>query len=575
MKGPPLAARPFPTLVEALDRAAASRRGVTFVGEDERERWLAWSDVAARAGRAAAAYAALGVRPGDRVAIVLPTGPAFLDAFLGAWLAAAVPVPLPGPSQLGHLDAYLEALERMVRASGARLLVTGGATRRLVGGAVDRLRLPLGGLDAGALADTPARIRRDVAPGDVAVVQFAWGAGGVPRPVAFTHGALAAQVAARNAALALGVDDVLVSWLSVSHDTGLVGCLLAALAQPAFLVLLAREAVAARPSAWLRALARHRGTVTVAPASAYGRAALAPAVETERLSLASLRLAVARAEPGATEALRHFAARYEAHGLDPGALVQSWGLADPAMTASLGSPGQPLVGARVDAARLAGAGEVAAGAREVTPVGHPLPGVALEVRDDAGGPLPPGRLGHLWIRAPEQLQGTGAEGPGGWLDTGDLGFVLEGALYLHARREDLVRIRGARHAPDEFEAALHGLPGLGAAVALTMPADRVAPATDGALLVLAERAAGEADDAALAATVSRAVLARAGVAPHTVQILPPGTLPRTGTGRLRRGEALRRWRAGTLSPPRGVNPVRLALDAARSQLAWVRVRLRG
>jgi acyl-CoA synthetase (AMP-forming)/AMP-acid ligase II len=313
----------------------------------------------------------------------------------------------------------------------------------------------------------------------------------------------------------------------------------------------------------------------VAPASAYGRAALAPADEVERLSLASLRLAVARAEPGATEALRRFAARYEEHGLDPGALVQSWGLADPAMTASLGSPGRPLVGARVDAARLAAAGEVVPGAREVTPAGQPLPGVALEVRDDAGAALPPGRLGHLWLRAPEQLQGTGAEGPDGWLDTGDLGFVLEGTLYLHARREDLVRIRGARHAPDEFEAPLHGLPGIGAAVALTLPPDRAEAAADGALLVLAERAAGEADDAALAAAVGRAVLARAGVAPHTVQILPPGTLPRTGTGRLRRGEALRRWRDGTLSPPRGVNPVRLALDAARSQLAWVRVRLRG
>ena len=74
--------------------------------------------------------------------------------------------------------------------------------------------------------------------------------------------------------------------------------------------------------------------------------------------------------------------------------------------------------------------------------------------------------------------------------------------------------------------------------------------------------------------VGRTVLARAGVGPHTVAILAPGTLPRTGTGRLRRGEALRRWRADRLAPPRGVNPVRLALDAARSQLAWVRVRLR-
>jgi len=449
--------------------------------------------------------------------------------------------------------------------------VMSGATRRLAGATVDRLRLPAGCHDASTLAETPARIRREVSPADLALVQFAWGGGPEPRPVAFTHGALAAQVAARNAALGMGDEDVLVSWLSVCHDTGLVGGLLAALAHPTYLVLLAREAVRARPATWLQAVARHRGTITIAPASAYGRAALVPAGEAERLSLASLRLAVARAEPGATEALRRFAARFEAHGLDPGALVQSWGVVEPAMSASLGRPGHLLVGARVDATRLARHGEVAPGTRELTPVGRPLPGVELEVRDEGGVLQAAGRLGHLWVRAPEQLAGAAATGADGWLDTGDLGFVLAGELFLHARREELVRVQGARHAPDEFEAALHGVAGLGAAVALTLPPPL---AEDGALLVLAERAAGDSDDAALTAAVGRALLQHAGVAPHTVALLAPGTLPRTGTGRLRRAEALRRWRDGTLAPPRGVNPVRLALGAARSQLAWMRLRLR-
>jgi acyl-CoA synthetase (AMP-forming)/AMP-acid ligase II len=221
----------------------------------------------------------------------------------------------------------------------------------------------------------------------------------------------------------------------------------------------------------------------------------------------------------------------------------------------------------VAAARLAGAGVVAPGARLLASVGRPLPGVDVDVRDEAGHALPEGRLGQLWLRAPAHLEGTEAIGPHGWLDTGDVGFVLGDRLFVHGRRDELVVVRGARHAPEEFELPLAGLPGLGAVVALTLPPPR---SHDGALLVLAERAEGGHVER-LEATVRRTLLAAVGVVPHTVALLPPGALPRTGSGRLRRGEAQRRWLAGTLAPPRGVNPVRLAIDAARSQLAWARL----
>jgi acyl-CoA synthetase (AMP-forming)/AMP-acid ligase II len=195
----------------------------------------------------------------------------------------------------------------------------------------------------------------------------------------------------------------------------------------------------------------------------------------------------------------------------------------------------------------------------------------VDVRDEAGHPQPDGRLGQLWLRAPALLEGTEAIGPHGWLDTGELGFKLDGALFVHGRRDELVVVRGARHAPEEFELPLGALPGLGAVVALTLPPPRT---HDGALLVLVERAEGGHVER-LDTTVRRTLLEQTGVVPHTVALLPPGALPRTGSGRLRRGEALRRWLAGTLAPPRGVNPVRLAVDAARSQLAFAQLRLGG
>lgn len=566
MRGAPLTCPPG-TLVEALQAAASGRLGVTFVGPDERELFVRWSEALERARRAAAAYARLGLRPGERVALVLHGGPAYLDAFLGAWLAAAVPVPLPPPSRLGHLDDYLEALERMLRASGASLMVSGGTALQLVGRVVHRVRPRLGAMAAAGLEEVPARIQRPVEPGGVGLIQFAWGSTAAPRPVALTHRALAAQVAARTAALGLEQDDVIASWLSLTHDSGLVGALLTALGRGCSLVHVASRAVAARPALGLRAVARHRATVAVGPASSLGRAAAAPAGALARCELGSLRLVVARHEPGDVEALGAFTGRLAPLGLDPAALLPCWGLSEPPVTAAAGPPGQGLVVARVDAARLAGAGVVAPGRRALASVGRPLPGVDVDVRDEGGQPLPDGRLGRLWLRAPALLEGSEAVGPHGWLDSGDVGFTLGGALHVHGRRDELVLVQGARHAPEEFELPLAGLPGVGAVAALTLPPPR---SQDGALLVLVERAEG-GHVARLEAAVRRTLLDQAGVAPHTVALLPPGALPRTGSGRLRRADALRRWLAGSLAPPRGVNPVRLAVDAARSQLAWARL----
>ena len=163
---------------------------------------------------------------------------------------------------------------------------------------------------------------------------------------------------------------------------------------------------------------------------------------------------------------------------------------------------------------------------------------------------------------------------GGWLDTGDLGFTLGGELYVHGRAKDVVVVRGANRAPEEFEAALSGVEGLrpGCAVAVGV----VPPGGEGeALLVLAERTRGAAlPDAEVEAAARRAILDRSGVAPHAVALLAPGTLPRTSSGKLRRQEALRRWLAGSLSPPARVTPLRLALLAARSTLALRRARRR-
>jgi acyl-CoA synthetase (AMP-forming)/AMP-acid ligase II len=583
LRGPPAPPRRHPTLAHALPAAARHPSGVTFVDLSERETFLPWAEVLARAERAAAALAGMGVAPGDRVAIVLRTEPAFLDAFFGAWLAGAVPVPLYPPVRLGRMDEYAAATGRMISASGARLVVSHGGVRRLLGRAIERARPALGCRDAADLLSVPARGAREVAPADLGLVQFSSGSTVDPKAVALTHAALAAQADALVAATSPGPADVLVSWLPLYHDMGLVAALLGAMSFPGPLVLIPPEHFLARPALWLRAISRHRGTISAAPSFAYAYAAdRVRDAELEHRSLATWRLACDGAEPVSADAMRRFAARFERWGFDPAALVPVYGLAEAALAVTFGRPGRPLAGRRVDPVSLARDGLVAPGTREVVSVGTPVAGVEVELRDGRGRPSGEGRLGRIFVRGPSLMReylgdpaATASVLEGGWLDTGDLGFVAGGELHVHGRAKDVVIVRGASHAPEEFEAALAGVPGArpGCAVALGL----VPPDGDAeALLVLVERRRDAAEpDAAIEAAARRAVLERTGIAPHAVRVLAPGTLPRTSSGKLRRQEALRRFVAGTLAPPRGAGALRLAWEAARAQLALARARRGG
>jgi len=592
LRGPPRAPSRFPTLAHALRAAAGHPSGVTFVDLSERELVLSWGEVLARAERAAAALASLGIERGDRVAIVLRTEPAFLDAFLGAWFAGAVPVPLYPPVRLGRMDEYVRATARMLEVSGARLVLSRGGVKRLLGRAVELARPELGCRDAdelhlaggrGEAAPPRPPLARLPEPDELAVVQFSSGSTVDPKPVALTHAALAAQVDALTACVAPGPGDVLVSWLPLYHDMGLVGAPLGAMSYPGPLVLVPPEHFLARPALWLRAIARHGGTLSAAPSFAYAYAAdRVKDAELEGLSLSSWRLALDGAEQVSGEVMRRFAARFSRFGFDPASLVPVYGLAEAALAVTFARRGRPLEGRRVDPIRLARDGLVAPGAREVVPVGTPVPGVEVELRDERGHPVPEGRLGRIHVRSPSLMReylgdprATAEALRDGWLDTADLGFVAGGELFVHGRAKDVVVVRGANHAPEEFEDALAGVPGVrpGCVVAAGF-----APEGEGgeALLVLVERRRGaRTPDEAIAAAVRAAVVERTGVSPHTVRVLAPGTLPRTSSGKLRRQEAARRFVSGALSPPRSANALRLALDLARSQLAYARVWRRG
>ncbi|HET8733379.1 MAG TPA: AMP-binding protein [Anaeromyxobacteraceae bacterium] len=562
--------------------AAAARHpsGVTFVGLREEEERLPWAEVDARARRVAGALVARGVRPGDRVAVVLRTGPAFLDAFFGAVHAGAVPVPLYPPVRLGRMDEYAEATGRMLRVSGARAHVTSSGVAPVLGRAVAGAGagLDLGLLDVARLLEgRETSVAR--AAGDLALVQFSSGSTVDPKPVALTNAALGAQVDALTALVSPTDADVLVSWLPLYHDMGLIGCLLGAVSYPGPLVLIAPEHFLARPALWLRALSRHRGTISAAPHFAYAYAAdRVTDADLAGTSFAPWRIALDGAEPVTPGALRRFAERLAPHGLDPGSLMPVYGLSEAALAVTFSPRGRPPLVEPVEPGVRPGEA-IGPGRREVVSVGVPVPGVEVEVRGADGEPLPERRLGTIHVRGPSLMQGylgdpraTARVLVDGWLDTGDLGFHLGGELFVHGRAKDVVIVRGANHAPDEFESCLEGVPGVrpGCAVALGV----VPEGGDAEVLVLlVERPRGERGPAAaVEAAVADAVAAHTGVRPHAVHVLAAGTLPRTSSGKMRRAEALRRFQAGTLRPPRKATALSLAAEVVAGRLARMRHR---
>ncbi|HVG07045.1 MAG TPA: fatty acyl-AMP ligase [Thermoanaerobaculia bacterium] len=573
------------TLVDLLERAGRHPEGgIRFLDRAERDRWVGWAEIRERARGVCGGLRDLGIGRGERVALVFPTGLEFFEALFGILLAGAVPVPLYPPVRLGRLDEYFRRTARMLEVSGSRLVLADARVRRILGEAVAAARPPLGCRTVDEVRQKDGETVR-VEPSDLGLVQFSSGTTVEPKPVALSHRALISQVKAINGCWqdTDGRRQSGVSWLPLYHDMGLIGCAFGALDRDIPLTLLGPELFVARPALWLRAISRWQGTISPAPNFAYALCLTRISdAEMEGVDLSSWHTALNGAEAVSPPVLRAFCERFARWGFRPEAFTPVYGLSEAALAVTFSDLNVPFRSVRVEREALAREGlalETEEG-REIVSVGRPLPGFELEIRDEEGRPLPPGRVGGIWIQGPSLMEGyldapeaTARALRDGWLDTGDLGFLRAGELYLTGRAKDVVILRGRNHAPEEIERSLEEVPGVrtGCAVAVSwLPED-----ADGERLVLLVEEARNASPEQLEAlpeACREAVLAAVGLGVDEVVVLEPGTLPRTSSGKLRRQEALRLWLAGELQPPESVTPLRMAGAMARSGLAYARYR---
>jgi acyl carrier protein len=576
------------TLVEAfrwhLERHP-EREHITLLDGDETVEVFSYARLWADASEVATGLAARGIGRGDAVALMLPTSGDFFRVFLGALLVGAVPVPMYPPLRWSEIGEHVRGRAAILANSLARLLVT--VPEAMFVGRIVRAELPqleavvsierLRG--AGAASPVPAA----AAAGDTAMLQYTSGSTGDPKGVVLCHANLLANIRAIGRGAAATSSDRFVSWLPLYHDMGLIGAWLATMYHAVPLVLMPPSSFLARPARWFRAIHRFRATISAGPNFAYEIAASKMRDEDlAGLDLSCWRLAFNGAEPVRAATLQRFADRFARYGFDRRALMPVYGLAESAVGLTFPPLGRGPLVERIDARALADgvatpARDTTVAAVEVVSCGRPLPGHEIRVVDDAGREVPARTEGRLEFRGPSATLGyhrnpeaTARLFHGEWLDTGDVGYIAGGEVFLTSRAKDLIKRGGHNIHPYDLEAAVGDLPGIRkGCVAVFGTTDR-ASGTE-RVIVVAET---NQTDAASRAALRERIMAFASIhlngPADEVLLVPARTVLKTSSGKIRRAACRELYEKGLLEAPRRAVWLQLAGLVGRATLASLR-----
>lgn len=546
------------SLVEALRWHAdhhAERTHIVLIEEDGvTQSQITYGELHERAMQVASGMRKLGIDPGDTVALMMPTTFDYFVIFIATLLCGAVPAPIYPPVRIGQLAEHLSRHADLLANAEVKALVTfdkAAAVGHLLKVRVPSIRHVLTPESIEQLP--PDRIVRAHAD-DLALLQYTSGSTGTPKGVMLTHANLLANIRAMGARINVTHDDVFVSWLPLSHNMGLIGAWLAPLYFGVPLVVTSPLTFLARPQSWLQMITHFRGTITAAPNFAYDRCAHhLPDAALEGLDLSSLRFASCGAEPVSVKTMRAFCERMGPVRFDPHAIAPVYGLAENVLALTLPPPGRGL---QVDnvmrhallddgiASPSAGAGD----AIEVVGCGSVLDGSELRIVDEQGRLLPERRVGRIEFRGAAATRGyyrnpakTAQLMDGDWFDSGDLGYLANGTLYVTGRMKDMI-IRGGQHFfPYELEEAIGQIPGvIAGGVAVCGSVD----ATHGTERVIVFAETAEEDPgvrASLVEQISRAAIASFGAPVERIVLVAAGSVPKTAAGKIRHAAMLERF----------------------------------
>ena len=551
----------FATLGEALDYAAQGVRGLNF--HDPRGalmRAYPFSEMRQDALAMARRLVASGVKPEDRIALIAETGVEFASLFFGVVYAGAWPVPLPLPTSFGGAQSYIDQLSVQLKSCDPTMLIYPPEIGAMCAEAARIENVE--GIDWASFAERPApdaELPQAVGE-DIAYLQYSSGSTRFPHGVAITHHALLNNLAAHSHGMHVGDGDRCVSWLPWYHDMGLVGCFLSIVANQVSTDYLKTEDFARRPLAWLDLISRNPGTtLSYSPTFGYDICARRMSSQTkasDRFDLSRWRVAGNGADMIRPDVMQSFVDAFGDAGFKATAFLPSYGLAEATLAVSIMPPGEGIRVELVEETQLSGQEgrhDRPQRYRAIVNCGKPARDMKIEIREEDGTPLPERAIGKVWCAGPSVMVGyfrdpeaTAACMQDGWLDTGDMGYMSDGYIYIVGRAKDMIIVNGRNHWPQDIEWAVEQLPGFKAgdiaAFAITTPGGEETPA-----VLVQCRTSDEAERLRLRDEIRERVRSVTGMN-CVIELIPPRTLPRTSSGKLSRAKARNLYLAGEIKP---------------------------
>ncbi len=565
----------YENLIEVLDGDDPDRVALTYLDRRGGEHDRTFGDLLDAAHRAAGLLHARGLRPGDKVILLLLTGEQFISAFFGTILAGGIPVAVSPPMTFGDIDKYLQNLRHIAANSEARLIVSFPRIRKVIGSVLaddNELCDFILGRELVEAGRSEAGPSVSIDPDAPAFIQYTSGSTGLPKGAVLSHRALLSNVAGIAHGIECGPDDVSVSWLPLFHDMGLIGSLLTALSTRAHLYTMQPETFVMHPASWLQQITRYRGTIATAPNFAYHL--LASRVtddELTELDLSSLKVALNGAEPVDLRTLDAFEQRFGPVGYGSGVSFPVYGMAENCLAATFPPLGQRYQVEAIDRCRLEMEGRAAPAAAgddfpyQAVSVGAPLLGQQVAIRAN-GGMAREKQVGEVVIKSPSLMSGyhrnpeaTAEVLRDGWLHTGDLGFIQNGRLFITGRAKEMIIKRGRNYYPYDIERAGSCVSGVRKGCLVAFSVSNPDSGTEDLVVVAETRETDEGRKRQLAQAICSEVLAAVGLRPDRTLLVPPRSIPKTSSGKLQRLLAKRRYQEGGLvkgTSERWFNPVK-------------------
>ena len=554
----------FETLVDAIEYAAKGARGANFFNaKGDLKEALTWAEVCERAQIIGRKLVGLGFKKGDRIALIAETSANFVCFFVGCQYASVLPVPLPLPTSFGGKDGYVAQLRLQIESCGANGVMAPDFMNEIIADATNGLdTLFKGSLEAYMAADVDGEHRLP-STSDLTYLQYSSGSTRFPHGVAVTHQSLLANTFGMGVH---GVDlqdhDRVVSWLPFYHDMGLVGTLLTSLTSQVSVDFIPTEEFARRPLSWLRVMSRTKGTLTFSPTFGFdicARRAAMRASAMEGMDLSSVRVAGIGAEMIRPEVLRMFSETFESIGFSDKAFLPSYGMAECTLGVSFSKIGQGIEVDLVEEASLTGDRHLLVAnnsgdsrMREVVNCGTPLPEYEIEIRNEDGAAQSEQTVGRIYLRGisvmreyfndPETTNDVLSED--GWLDTGDMGYLKGGDIYIVGRAKDIIIVNGKNHWPQDIEWAAEQLEGVktGDVAAISVPGEN---AEEVPMILVQCRTSDAVLRAKLIEDLRKQVQAKTGIT-LLIELVAPRALPRTSSGKLSRTKARSQYLSGNL-----------------------------